>query len=198
MSDQTNQQENSLENPSEEVRSDADQPETTTTNAQASSTDASDRDAVGELVEEVRELGNQLEAAFRAALESERTKQLQRDLMGGLKELSSQVKTALKSAQDNPRVQQASERGREVLRNAQQSKAAQDLQETLVTGVAQLNVQLRKLVERLETIEQNASTTTSTQHVPVEHEDSTPTTGPTTRLDESGTSNETTRLEPHD
>jgi len=133
---------------------------------------------------EVRELGNQLEAAFRAALESERTKQLQRDLMGGLKELSTQVKAALKNAQENPRVQQASERGLEVIRTAQHSKTAHDLQETLVSGVAQLNMQVRKLVERLETSDNEATGSTPTQHVAVEHGDTIPSTGATTRLDE--------------
>ncbi|MBC8163558.1 MAG: hypothetical protein H7Z42_20320 [Roseiflexaceae bacterium] len=134
------------------------------------------RDAVSELVDEVRELGNQIEAAFRAALESDRTRQLQRDLMGGLKELSSQLRTAVKDVQENPRVQQASDRGKEVLRNAQHSRTAQELQETLVSGVAQLNMQLRKLVDRLET----TPTNTPTQQVPVEHTEA---TGPTVRLD---------------
>ena len=136
------------------------------------------RDVSMDLMVEVRELGTQLEAAFRAAIESDRTKQLQRDLMGGLKELSGQVQSALRNAQDDPRVQQASERGREVLRNAQQSKAAAEIQETLVSGIAQLNLQVRKLVERLETPQ---TTSTPTQHIPVEHDAA---IGETTRLED--------------
>lgn len=126
---------------------------------------------------ELRELGNQFEAVFRAAIESERAKQLQRDLASGVRELSHQVQETLKNLQDDPRVQRAEERGRDLLNQAQQSKVVQDIQETLVTGIAQLNVQLRKLAERIE-----ANPATPTQHVPVEHDQNTA-TGPTTRLD---------------
>lgn len=206
MSDQPGQQNNDpLGNPSEEVgaasgnatsAASGDAANATSGTAESTQAGTGSRDAASELVEELRELGNQMEAAFRAALESERTRQLQRDLMGGLKELTTQVKTALKSAQDDPRLQQASERGREVLRNAQTSKAAQDLQEALVTGVAQLNAQVRKLVDRLESTPSSGGSSTPSQHVPVEHDDAS--TGPTTRLDESGSTGETTRLDPRD
>ena len=101
-----------------------------------------------DLTGELREMAQQLEAAFRAALESERTKQLQRDLAGGMRELNTQIQSALKSLQTNPRVQQAEERGRQVLSQARESKVAHDLQETIVSGISQLNDQLRKLVER--------------------------------------------------
>jgi len=134
-----------------------------------------------ELTTELREMGKQLEAAFRAALESDRTKQLQRDLAGGLRELSNQVQNVLKSFQSNSRFQQAEERGRQVLAQARDSKAAHDLQETLVGGIAQINDQLRKLVNRLEQDQAGQSGGPSTQQVPIEHE---PTTGETTRLDD--------------
>ena len=135
-----------------------------------------------DLVGELREMGQQLEAAFRAAIESDRAKQLQRDLASGVHELSEQVKTAVKSLQSDPRVQQAEERGKQVVSQARQSKVAQDLQETIVSGIAQLNQQLRKLVERIES-ESGQSSGPSTQHVPVEHEPP-PATGETTRLDD--------------
>ncbi len=129
---------------------------------------------------ELRELGNQFEAVFRAAIESERAKQLQRDLASGVRELSHQVQESLKNLQDDPRVQRAEERGRDLLNQAQQSKVMQDLQETLVNGITQLNVQLRKLAERIETA---PAAGTPAQNVPVEH-DQTTATGPTTRLDD--------------
>ena len=71
------------------------------------------RNVVGDLTTELREMGQQLEAAFRAAIESDRAKQLQRDLVGGVRELSGQIQTTLHSLQANPRVQQAEERSRE-------------------------------------------------------------------------------------
>ena len=198
MNDSTEKQNSSddLANPSEEVRSEqASQPQAA---ANASAASGVTPDIADDLMQEIREFGSQLEAAFRAALESERTKQLQRDLMGGLKELSAQVKTAVKSVQENPRVQQASERGKEALRNAQSSKTTQDLQETIVAGVAQLNVQLRKLVERLETPDAETPVSTiPTQHVPVET-DATSATGPTTRLDPDLTENIPGEADPRD
>lgn len=133
-----------------------------------------------DLVTELREMGQQLEAAFRAAIESERAKQLQRDLAGGVREMSTQIQEALKSVQTNPRVQQAEERGREAIGKAQQSQVVQDVQETVISGIGQLNLQLRKLVERLEQNRTQAAST-PTQHVPVEND---PATGETTRLND--------------
>ena len=76
---------------SDDRRPPADQPDGEgTRNEQA-------RGGSGELSAELREMGQQLEAAFRAALESERTKQLQRDLAGGVRELSQQIQAALKA-----------------------------------------------------------------------------------------------------
>jgi hypothetical protein len=139
----------------------------------------SDKDFVAELQTELREMGRQLEAAFRATLESDRTKRLQSDLAAGVRELSSQVKSAVENIQKDPRVQEAEERGRQAVAQARDSKAAQEVQELLITGIGQLNTQLRKFVERLES--ERAAAPTPTQHVKVDHE---PTTGETTKLDE--------------
>lgn len=130
---------------------------------------------------ELRELGQQFEAVFRAAIESERAKQLQHDLSNGVRELTSQVQDALKNLQDDPRVIRAEERGRELLQQAQESKVVQELQETLVSGIAQLNLQLRKVAERLETQATASTTPTPSHQVPIEHER--PNTDETTRLD---------------
>ena len=145
-----------------------------------------------DLVDELREMGQQLEAVFRAAIESERTKQLQRDLAGGVREITAQVQTALKSLQTNPRVQQAEERGRDVVNQAQQSKFVQDVQETVVNGLSQLNDQLRRVVDRLEQERTGHTDSTPAQHVHVEAETPSstvdtnrpPATGATTKLDE--------------
>lgn len=149
-----------------------------------------------DLANELREMAQQLEAAFRAAVESERAKQLRRDLAGGVRELTTQLQTALKSAQDDPRLQQVEERGRDAVSRAQQSPVVQDLQEAIVTGVGQINLQLRKLVDRLEqssTTSTGTASSTTTQHVPVENAGTTPYTAPTTPA-----TGETTRLNDDD
>ena len=135
-----------------------------------------------DLLNELREMGQQLEAAFRAAIQSDRAKQLQKDLSGGVRELTAQLKTAAKTVQSDPRVQQAEERGRQAVQQARESKVVQDIQETIVSGIAQLNERLRKVVERIEA-EANASPgSSSTQNVPVD--DQSAATGETTRLDD--------------
>ena len=133
-----------------------------------------------DLLKELREMGQQLETAFRTAIESDRAKQLQQDIVGGVRELAQQVQSAVKSLQDNPRVQQAEERGRQALEQARDSKVVQEVQETIVSGLGQLNSQLRKVVERIEREVNSASV--PSQNVPVEHD--APATGETTRLDE--------------
>jgi hypothetical protein len=134
-----------------------------------------------DLLKELREMGQQLETAFRTAVQSERAKQLQQDIVGGVREVAGQVQSAVKTLQADPRVQQAEQRGRQAVEQARESKVVQDIQETVVSGLAQLNVQLRKLVERLES-EVNKPSGSPAQNVPVEHEP--PATGETTRLDE--------------
>src|SRR5215213_9309198 len=104
----------------------------------------------GDLLDELREMGQQLETAFRAAVQSDRAKQLQKDLAGGVREITTQLKTAAKAVQSCTRFQQAEERGRQAVAQARESKVVQDIQETLVTGITQLNDQLRKVVERIQ------------------------------------------------
>lgn len=134
-----------------------------------------------DLMKELREMGQQLETAFRTAVQSERAKQLQQDIVGGVRELAGQVQSAVKTMQADPRVQQAEQRGRQAVEQARESKVVQDIQETIVSGLAQLNAQLRKVVDRLDQ-EANKPTGTPSQNVPVEHEP--PATGETTRLDD--------------
>lgn len=126
-----------------------------------------------------RELGERLEAAFHATVTSDRVKQARRDLESGVRELASQVNRTIDTLQGDPRVQQAEERGRQAVRQAQQSDVVQTLQEALASGIKTINVQLGKLVERLEQ-ENKPATSTPTQEVPIDRE---PSTGETTKLD---------------
>jgi heparin binding hemagglutinin HbhA len=152
--------------------------ENTTPNSNPQS--GQDKDS-SDLMKELREMGHQLETAFRTTIESDRAKQLQQDIVGGVRELAGQVQSAVKSLQDNPRVQQAEQRGRQAVEQARESKVVQDIQETIVTGLAQLNAQLRKVVDRLES-EANKPSGPASQNVPADQEP--PATGETTRLDE--------------
>src|SRR3712207_5981455 len=131
-------------------------------------------------MKELREMGQQLEAAFRAAIESDRAKQLQKDIAGGVRELTGEIQSAGKPVQTDPRFQKAEERGKQALDQARESKVVNDIQETIVSGLTQLNAQLRKVVERIDAETNRPSTSSSpSQNVPVEH-DSSATTGETT------------------
>ena len=55
-----------------------------------------DKDS-SDLLGELREMGQQIETAFRAAIQSDRAKQLQKDLSGGVREITEQLKTAAKT-----------------------------------------------------------------------------------------------------
>jgi heparin binding hemagglutinin HbhA len=134
-----------------------------------------------DLAAELREMAQQIETAFRTAIESDRAKQLQQDLTNGFRELSSNVKSTIDSLQEDPHVKQAEQRGREVLEQARDSKVLQDLQETIVNGISQLNEQLRKLIEKIETNNNVTINKQQNQDIPIEQE---PATGETTRLRE--------------
>lgn len=102
-----------------------------------------------DLGSELRELGQQLEQAVRSALESDRAKQVQSDIASGMKEIGAQLQHAVKALQENPKVQELVQKGEQAVGQAQQSKAAQDLQDTLSRGIAMLNEQLAGFVSRI-------------------------------------------------
>jgi len=101
-----------------------------------------------------------------------------------VRELTGQVQSAVKSIQIDPRFKQAEERGKQAFEQARESKVVQDIQETIVNGLTQLNTQLRKVVERIENEASRPASTPAAQDVPVDHEPPAA-TGETTRLDDS-------------
>ncbi len=133
-----------------------------------------------DLKHELREMGMQIEAAIRALIQSDQAKRVQNDLAAGVREVTSQVRQVVSSVQADPRVQDANERGKQVIAQAADTKIVGELQDAFGTTLAQLNTQLRKLVERIESDAPARQAPTPTQHVPVESD---PSTGETTRLD---------------
>ena len=83
-----------------------------------------DKDS-SDLLNELREMGQQLETAFRAAIQSDRAKQLQKDLAGGVREITEQLKTAAKSVQNDTRFQQADRACRSLLPDAGKGRVTQ-------------------------------------------------------------------------
>jgi uncharacterized phage infection (PIP) family protein YhgE len=141
-----------------------------------------------DLATELREMGQQIEALFRAFIESERAKQMQATVAKSVQNVAAVMRETVEKLQSDPRVQQVEDRGRQALERARESQVFHDVQETLVNGLEQINAQLHKLVEKLEA-ERAAAGTQSAQegesnppveHVPLEA----PATGETKKLEE--------------
>lgn len=131
-----------------------------------------------DLANELRELGQQIEQAVRAAFQNERAQTMQRDISAGMREIGTQVQHALQAIKEDPRIQHLAERGQQAVVQAQESQAAKDLQETLARGIAQLNDQLASFINR--TRSSSATEMPGAQNVPIDHDAA---TGETTRLD---------------
>lgn len=99
----------------------------------------------------LRELGQQLETAFRAAIDNEHTRQVQQELVSGFRNLGEQVQSALKTIAEDPRLQELAERGQQKLHELERSQAAQELQHALAQGIDQLNKQLAEFIRRIQT-----------------------------------------------
>ncbi|ABU60066.1 hypothetical protein [Roseiflexus castenholzii] len=139
-----------------------------------------------DLTTELREMGQQLEALFRAFIESERAKQMQATVAKSVQDLAAAVRQTAEKIQSDPRFQQVEDRGRQALERARESQVFHDVQEALVNGLEQINAQLHKLVEKLETERAAAAQTGQgdeanppVEHVPLEA----PATGETKKLD---------------
>lgn len=147
---------------------------------------------LADLSSELRELGRQLEQAVRSAVHSEPAKTLQQDISTGLKEIGGQLQMALKSIQENPNVQNWSERGQHVVDHMQDNRIIKEFQETLTSGIARLNEQLASFTERMQKERMDSATEKVTyppiQSIPVEAQDE-PATGATIRLDTESDTN---------
>lgn len=139
-----------------------------------------------DLARELRELGQQLEHTLRGVVESERAKNLQRDLLVGLRELAAQMQSGLNSLKENPRVQNLAERGQQAVAHVQESEAAKDFQETLARGVAFLKEQLASFNARQKS-QGDTPADAGPQRLTIEQEDGSA-TGETIRLDPDSSS----------
>lgn len=137
-----------------------------------------------DIMKELRDLGQNVEQAVRSTFESARIQSVQRDVVSGMQEFFNRMQEAAQRFQQNPNVQNLSERGQQALQQAQESKASKDIQETLARILAYSNQQLQELTTRMQQAGQPAIT--QTQNVPITDESTPPATGPTVRLDLDG------------
>jgi FtsZ-binding cell division protein ZapB len=95
-------------------------------------------------------------------MDSDRARQLQSDIVSGMKEIGTQMQSALKAIQEDDRLRTLAERGQQAISQAQESQTAKDFQEALTRGISQLNDQMAAFVSRLQSSSGDSATTGAT------------------------------------
>lgn len=141
-------------------------------NNESSSGNDTDR---SELIGELQALGKQLESTFRTFMAGPGQK-IRREIGEGLQELGSQVQRAVGTIQQRPEAEKIEQKARDVAAQVKESSVVRDVEDTLVSGLQQLNQQLKRLVERLEQPGDSAKAEQgpSTQRLDIEDESNNP------------------------
>ena len=120
---------------------------------------------------ELQELGRQLAATARAAWQSPRRQELQQDITEGMRSLRDQLTDTIDSVRGNPRAQNVTQTVKENVGKVAETTRAGDLVDDVRTGLAsglrELNDQLRRLSDRLERQEGDATTGATETSTPV-------------------------------
>ena len=98
-----------------------------------------------ELMDELHSLGTQLVTAVKSLWDSDESRQLRQEIGDGFVQLGQQVDEAIKTAQESEAAQEFKTQVHETVDKARESDVASKLEENLVSGLHQLNVELGKL-----------------------------------------------------
>jgi signal recognition particle GTPase len=104
----------------------------------------------GDIMGELKLLGEQLATAVKALWESEESKNLRREIADGIHEAGRQIDTAFKSAQESEAAKDLSSTVRDTVEKARESDVAVKIQEGLVAGLRELNAQLDRVLKSSE------------------------------------------------
>jgi heparin binding hemagglutinin HbhA len=99
---------------------------------------------------ELRRLGNQIETAVRAALESEQARHLRDELVDTTRDFGQRVETLMNRVVEDDRVRDLTERGQQTIERVVESEPVQEVQHRLAEGLGLLNQQLAALIARLQ------------------------------------------------
>jgi len=97
------------------------------------------------IADELRELGQQLSAALKAAWESEERLELQREISEGLLALGEQIEEVARRARESEALQEAETDVKEAVAKAKRSDVVQNLRQGLVDGLQSINRELARL-----------------------------------------------------
>lgn len=101
------------------------------------------------LVQELQVLGQELSAAVKSLWESEESRRLREEIGAGFVELGHQLDSAVKAAQESEATRQFQGQIKETVEKARESDLVDKIEEGLVSGLRELNVQISKLVDSL-------------------------------------------------
>jgi hypothetical protein len=121
-----------------------------------------------DLVKELQILGQELSAAVKSLWESDESRRLREDIGAGFVELGHQLDSAVKAAQEGEATRQFQGQLKETVEKARESELVDKIEEGLISGLRELNVQISKLVDSL------AGQPSPTQETAPEPEEPTP------------------------
>jgi hypothetical protein len=98
-------------------------------------------------------LGESISLAFQAAWQDEENRRRMEGMRSGLESMVSEVGNTIKEAANSPQSQRVREHGRQAAAEfrAASEQTVQDIRPHLVTALRQLNQELQKLTDRMET-----------------------------------------------
>lgn len=108
-----------------------------------------ERKPSGEIVDELRALGEQLATAVKALWDSDDARKVRQEIGDGFVELSHQVDEAVAKAKESEAAKEFETRVKDTMDKARESDVAGQVQEGLVTGLRQLNDELSKWIGSL-------------------------------------------------
>lgn len=100
--------------------------------------------------DELSRMGKLVAQAVQAAWESEERKRLEAEIVEGLRKFSDEISSAAKKAGDSEPAQEIKAQAEKVAAEFKERDVAEDIRKGLITGLEAVNVELGKLVERLE------------------------------------------------
>jgi phage-related protein len=102
------------------------------------------------ITDELSKMGKLVAQAIQAAWESEERKKLEAEVVDGLRKFGDEVSAATKKAGESDTAKQIKTQAEKVAADMQQKDVAGDIRKGLISGLEVINVELGKLVERLE------------------------------------------------
>jgi hypothetical protein len=100
----------------------------------------------GDIVSELRLLGQQLGTAIKALWEADETRNLRGEIHEGAMEAGRQIETAIKSVRDSQAAKGLGQQVKETVDKAKEADVAGEIKEGIVTGLKELNKQLDEFI----------------------------------------------------